>query len=100
MDSVKVISWEINLKKGEQVSLGYQYRVPPDSPQFYRVGSLKLYERITEQNQINNLDTIPLSLLIQPQHGQAGQQLITVVVYAQIIVRMRSVGRCSRYRNV
>jgi glycine rich protein/VCBS repeat protein len=36
------IKWSINLKKGESISLKYQYKAPSISPQFYLIGPLQL----------------------------------------------------------
>jgi len=36
----KEIHWNVHLTKGQTVTLGYGYRVPPVSPQFYRLGPL------------------------------------------------------------
>lgn len=41
---VKVISWEISLKKSEEITLGYSYKTPPKSPQFYTLGTAKFYD--------------------------------------------------------
>lgn len=40
---VKLVSWEVSLKKGESVALGYSYRAPLISPQFYTLGPVRLY---------------------------------------------------------
>lgn len=41
---VKLITWDVSLKKGESITLGYFYRAPNISPQFYRLGPLRFYE--------------------------------------------------------
>lgn len=38
---VKVISWRVSLKKGLSIKLGYGYKVPSESPQFYLLGPLQ-----------------------------------------------------------
>jgi len=38
---VKVIRWFISLKEGEQIKLGYRFKTPDISPQFYLLGPLK-----------------------------------------------------------
>ena len=40
---VKVITWKVNLKKGQSTSLGYAYQAPRVSPQFYLLGPAKFY---------------------------------------------------------
>lgn len=42
--SVKLISWEVDVKKGETVTLGYSYKAPFKSPQFYTLGPLRFYK--------------------------------------------------------
>jgi len=39
---VKKIKWNVKLKAGDEVSLGYIYKAPEISPQFYLVGPLSL----------------------------------------------------------
>lgn len=39
-DSKKVIKWNLELKKGETVKIGYKYKAPEISPQFYLIGPL------------------------------------------------------------
>ncbi len=48
-NQLKLISWDVSLKKGEKIILGYFYRAPNISPEFYKIGALKFYE--------NNLKT-------------------------------------------
>ena len=38
--NVKVLTWELDLKKGESVTLGYKFKAPDISPQFYTLGPL------------------------------------------------------------
>ncbi|MFC1647148.1 peptidoglycan DD-metalloendopeptidase family protein [Patescibacteria group bacterium] len=40
----QVISWDIDVKKGETITLGYEYKVPGESPNFYLVGPLTFTE--------------------------------------------------------
>ncbi|HNP89426.1 MAG: Murein DD-endopeptidase MepM [Microgenomates group bacterium ADurb.Bin219] len=47
--NIKVISWKVDLKKGEQITLAYQYQTPPVSPQLYLLGPL-VFKR-----EINNI---------------------------------------------
>ena len=42
--STKLLSWEVDLKKGEKMKLGYTFKAPNISPQFYLLGSLRFYE--------------------------------------------------------
>lgn len=42
---VKVITWRVDLKKGEEVTLGYSYKTPPQSPQFYMMGPLRFFDK-------------------------------------------------------
>jgi murein DD-endopeptidase MepM/ murein hydrolase activator NlpD len=39
--AVKKLTWNLTIHKGETVKLGYLYRVPPVSPQFYLAGPLR-----------------------------------------------------------
>jgi murein DD-endopeptidase MepM/ murein hydrolase activator NlpD len=41
----KTITWEVHLKKGERVKLGYTYHTPITSPEFYRLGKLSIIEQ-------------------------------------------------------
>lgn len=38
--SVKKLTWNINVKKGEKITIGYQYDPPNTSPEFYLLGPL------------------------------------------------------------
>lgn len=42
-EKVKIIQWQVSLKKGEQITLSYQFKAPPISPQFYLLGPLSFY---------------------------------------------------------
>lgn len=44
-EQVKVISWDVDVKKGDRFTLAYQYKTPNESPQFYTTGPLKLIDR-------------------------------------------------------
>lgn len=35
---LKIVEWKVNMKKGDTVSLGYQFKAPNVSPQFYTLG--------------------------------------------------------------
>lgn len=39
--AVKVLTWNVSLKKGDKIKLGYGYKVPNISPQFYLLGPLQ-----------------------------------------------------------
>lgn len=39
--SVRVLTWNVSLKKGDKIKLGYGYKVPNVSPQFYLLGPLQ-----------------------------------------------------------
>lgn len=39
--AVKYITWRLNVKKGEEVAIGYNFETPHISPQFYLVGPLR-----------------------------------------------------------
>ena len=41
-DGVKYILWNVSLKKGESINIGYNYKPPLISPQFYLLGPLSL----------------------------------------------------------
>jgi hypothetical protein len=42
---VKEITWEVSVKKGETIHLGYRFKAPDVSPQFYLLGPLRLREK-------------------------------------------------------
>lgn len=44
-DSVQVLSWNVDVKKGETVTLGYSFKSPNVSPQFYTLGPLKMFNQ-------------------------------------------------------
>lgn len=44
-EKVKVISWQVNLKKGESTTLGYDYQAPRVSPEFYVLGPMQFYQK-------------------------------------------------------
>jgi len=37
----KLLTWDVNLKKGDKIKLGYNYKAPNISPQFYLLGPLE-----------------------------------------------------------
>jgi murein DD-endopeptidase MepM/ murein hydrolase activator NlpD len=41
VENVQVVTWNISVKKGETIKLGYKYKVPNISPQFYLLGPLE-----------------------------------------------------------
>ena len=41
----KILSWEVDLKKGEEYQLQYTYKAPDISPEFYLLGPLKLIDQ-------------------------------------------------------
>ena len=41
-DKNNKIVWQVDLKKGDKISLGYQYKAPEISPQFYLTGPLTM----------------------------------------------------------
>jgi murein DD-endopeptidase MepM/ murein hydrolase activator NlpD len=43
-ERVKVLTWNITLKKGENTSIGYDYQTPRTSPQFYLLGPIQFYQ--------------------------------------------------------
>lgn len=44
---VILITWEVDLKKGDEVVLGYTFDAPDVSPQFYNTGPLRFFEEDT-----------------------------------------------------
>jgi len=42
--NTKVITWNISIKKGEKITLGYMYQPPPISPEFYLLGPAQFLE--------------------------------------------------------
>lgn len=43
--NVQVITWNVTLKKGDAVRLGYTYKTPSESPQFYLLGPLQFRQK-------------------------------------------------------
>ena len=43
-NQLKLITWKVSLKKGEKIKLSYTYKAPDVSPEFYKLGPLRLYE--------------------------------------------------------
>jgi hypothetical protein len=43
-DGVKLLSWFVDVKQGDTVNLGYYFKTPPKSPDFYLIGPLKFFE--------------------------------------------------------
>lgn len=39
----KEITWQVNMKKGQHITLGYIFKSPPQSPQFYTLGPLQFF---------------------------------------------------------
>jgi len=46
VSKVKKINWNVNLKKGETISLGYQYKTPPDPSTAYLLGPISYIANI------------------------------------------------------
>ncbi len=44
-EKVKVLKWKVSLKKGEKTTLSYAYKAPEVSPQFYLLGSVKIFNK-------------------------------------------------------
>ncbi len=42
-EQVKVLTWNVTLKKGQSTSIGYDYQAPHVSPQFYLLGPAQFY---------------------------------------------------------
>lgn len=47
--TVKKLIWNINVKKGDKLTLGYQYLAPAVSPQFYLAGPLRFTTENSQQ---------------------------------------------------
>jgi len=43
-NKVKIIAWDVDLQKGEEIELSYAFKAPDISPQFYLLGPLKFLE--------------------------------------------------------
>ena len=43
--SVRVLSWNVSIKKGDKLTLGYQFLPPAVSPQFYLLGPLSFVDK-------------------------------------------------------
>lgn len=50
-DADQILTWNLSLKKGEKVRLGYQYKAPLKSPDFYTLGPLDLENTFKEVRQ-------------------------------------------------
>lgn len=48
-ERVKILTYNVNLKKGQTIKIGYNYKTPKQSPRLYRVGPLRFF------NDKNNL---------------------------------------------
>lgn len=48
-EKVKVITWQVSLKKGEKTTLSYAWKAPSISPQFYLLGTLKVFNSEQEK---------------------------------------------------
>jgi hypothetical protein len=55
----KKISWNVDLKAGETITLGYKYDAPDISPQFYLTGPLSLHRSSNVSKNIE-LENVPL----------------------------------------
>lgn len=51
-ESVQVIVWDVALRKGESKTLGYRYKAPLESPQFYLLGPVKVYQSPMEDSSV------------------------------------------------
>jgi murein DD-endopeptidase MepM/ murein hydrolase activator NlpD len=40
-DNVQILTWKVNVKKGDKIQLGYTYLAPAQSPEFYTLGPLE-----------------------------------------------------------
>lgn len=41
--SIRVLTWNVHIPKGETVQLGYEYKTPKKSPMLYTIGPLRLF---------------------------------------------------------
>lgn len=48
--NVKVLSWDLDIKAGESVALGYKFKAPNISPNFYTIGPLQFITADTKAN--------------------------------------------------
>lgn len=48
-DNMQLLTWRVNLKKGDTIRLGYNYKAPEISPQFYTVGPATFVSRDGEK---------------------------------------------------
>lgn len=48
-EKVKIVKWNVSLKKGEKTTLSYAWKAPSVSPQFYLLGTLKVFNLAQEQ---------------------------------------------------
>lgn len=56
-EKVKVLTYDVSVKKGDTITIGYQYKTPPQSPRLYRVGPLRFFSTKTPSPQSNNPNT-------------------------------------------
>lgn len=52
-EKVKILTYDVSLKKGDTITIGYQYKTPPQSPRLYRVGPLRFFN--TGQSSVPSL---------------------------------------------
>lgn len=54
IERVKVLSWDVQLKKGETTTLSYNYKAPDISPQFYVSGPLQFFANVNSKSEAPN----------------------------------------------
>ncbi|OGK32043.1 hypothetical protein A2956_04880 [Candidatus Roizmanbacteria bacterium RIFCSPLOWO2_01_FULL_37_57] len=51
------VLWNVSIKKGDVITLGYKYKAPSISPEFYLLGPLQFFDtQIQEENPLDVLD--------------------------------------------
>ena len=57
--AVKKIYWDLSMKKGETQLLGYSFKAPSTSPQFYLLGPLRFRGNVSESELSPDMTTAP-----------------------------------------
>lgn len=60
-----VLSWGKSFKKGEQITIGYQFRAPYTSPQFYTLGALSMRNNSSVFNETSGWEIASDAIALQ-----------------------------------
>ncbi len=76
-ERVKILTYNVNLKKGQTLKLGYNYRTPKQSPRLYRVGPLRFFN---DQNHLIFAEARQWQLAIDATYGGKTTRTIEYVL--------------------